>query len=172
MSCFLNHRATTQPQSLNHRLARVTLMHDSSRTRKARTTPRTIVAPEQPAVERRRGLRYPSQLDGSCQRITDGDGQWPVQTIDMSARGIGLLVARRFEPGTLLSSSLTGVQGGISSLPLARVQRCCWHDPYWLLGCVWATELSTSELGSLVDKAALCHAGSEAARWASQARNA
>src|SRR4051812_13381307 len=102
--------------------------------------PATLLSTDLAAAseERRRGLRYAAHLEGSCVPAAAlATMPWPVQAVDISARGIGLLAPRRFEPGTLLSVSLSGANAHDVSLPLAQVRRCIAHGHSWLLGCVW-----------------------------------
>jgi hypothetical protein len=102
--------------------------------------------------ERRASARYLCRLQGKCQPVTavETGNIWPLETVDVSVGGIGLRLARRFEPGTLLAMSLFG--SGVESvrMVLARVRRVCPSGSCWLLGCAWTNELDTTELRSLL----------------------
>jgi hypothetical protein len=72
---------------------------------------------------------------------------WPAQVRDISAFGIGLLVPRRFEPGTLLSMTLENSAQNVARHVVARViHATAQNGGRWRLGCALACELSDEEL--------------------------
>src|SRR5271170_4583911 len=93
--------------------------------------------------DRRGWVRHPIALRGQCQPVTSLEAslRWPIHTADVSAGGVGVVVCRRFEPGTLLALSLTAAGQGTVSMPLARVRRVSETGRRWLLGCAWVDEL-------------------------------
>jgi hypothetical protein len=97
--------------------------------------------------ERRSSDRHPCTLETSCLQATDGQGAWDAQVVDISTTGVGLLLKRRFEPGTLLSFRLEGPAGGQSFNALARVIHTTRQAAGgWLLGCALVGELDAAQL--------------------------
>ncbi len=97
--------------------------------------------------ERRSSERQPCGLETSCLRPTDGEHSWDARVIDISATGVGLLLGRRFEPGTLLSFRLEGRSEGQSYNAVARVVHATRQaEGGWLLGCVLLDALDESQL--------------------------
>ena len=116
------------------------------------TTPKTPAAGARQA-ERRAWVRYPTDLPGSCQPLgqrRDDNLWWSAQVRDLSAGGIGLVVSRRFEVGTILSVELPSTTQGPSVSVLARVVRCAaLADGRWLIGCEFASPLSEDDVRAL-----------------------
>jgi hypothetical protein len=97
--------------------------------------------------ERRAAARHPCTLETTCLQATDGETAWDAQVIDISATGVGLLLKRRFEPGTLLSFRLEGPSGTQSFNALARVVHARRQPSGgWLLGCALVGELDAAQL--------------------------
>jgi hypothetical protein len=76
---------------------------------------------------------------------------WPLVIRDLSSGGIGVLLARRFEPGTELSIELSVGP----DLPLrrlsARVMRVVPDKGgHWVHGCAFPTNLTDDELNTLL----------------------
>ncbi len=68
-----------------------------------------LVRPE----DRRASVRYQSEVKGSCQTLSvRRETSWEAAIRDISPDGIGLLIARRFEPGALLTIELTDSREG------------------------------------------------------------
>ena len=66
-----------------------------------------------PAKERRRAVRYPCTLASICEVATSIHGEetagldrWPAKVLNLSIAGIGLMLDRRFEPGTVVWTML------------------------------------------------------------------
>ena len=97
--------------------------------------------------ERRTSERHPCGLDTSCLRATDAGNAWDARVMDISSTGVGLLLGRRFEPGTLLSFRLEGRSEGQSYNAVARVVHATRQAAGgWLLGCVLLDPLDEPQL--------------------------
>lgn len=107
------------------------------------------------AMDRRSWMRFHCELSGGCQPITqlEAGNHWPTHVHDISPGGVGLLLSRRFEPGTLLAVELGATEMDTVCLPLARIRRVLRAGNSWLLGCSWADELSEDDLRSLITPA-------------------
>ena len=115
---------------------------------------RSVTPPGNPATpyldeDRREWLRFDCVLEAVCQPVA-AEFHWQGQASDISAGGVALVLARRFEPGTLLAIGLKGLALQSGCMPLARVQRAKAHGLYWQLGCTWADELGLEELKGLL----------------------
>jgi hypothetical protein len=103
------------------------------------------------------GERYPLDLESACQpgaSRNDRDLVWAATIRDISAGGVGIVLPRRFEPGTGLAIELPGQDGGAGETLLARVahvQRL--PEGGWLLGCSFLSELSDQELENVLQQA-------------------
>jgi hypothetical protein len=77
---------------------------------------------------------------------------WPLVIQDVSVSGIGILLARRCEPGTELSVEILSPDHETWSLPVrvVRVRR----DQYghWMHGCMFLTPLDEVELTTLLNQ--------------------
>jgi hypothetical protein len=76
---------------------------------------------------------------------------YPVQICDISAAGVGLLMPRRFEPGTMLSLELSvGTESPPRQL-LVQVRRATISPgKEWVAGCRLSFPLTEDELEALV----------------------
>jgi hypothetical protein len=103
------------------------------------------------AVDRRATVRYPSSLLSSLHAVaTRKEDSWSAEIRDVSAGGLGLLVTRRFERGTLLAIEPVGPAAEAPTLLLAQVTHAAAQpDGRWLLGCKLVRELSQSEVRAL-----------------------
>jgi serine/threonine protein kinase len=109
-------------------------------------------------AERRAWVRHPLGVGayGAVDTAVHGGGEdteelWPLVVRDVSAGGIGVLLARRFEMGTELTIELmTGPDPVPRRLP-ARVVRI---EPeslgHWVHGCAFRHPLSDEELDALI----------------------
>jgi hypothetical protein len=106
-----------------------------------------------PGQERRARVRYPSGLETYCQ---PGMGQlesfwWTAKVRDISRTGLGLVVQRRFEPGTVLTAELQKAEDDFScTLRLRVVHANPTEDGSWVLGCLLEDELSEEQLNALL----------------------
>ena len=102
--------------------------------------------------DRRNATRFPCNLESSCLPIGgEADKPWKARIKDISARGIGLLMSRRFVPGTVLLLELQGEPRPLGpSRLLVRVMRVREQSGrQWLVGCQLAYKLCPSELQGL-----------------------
>lgn len=92
-----------------------------------------------------------SGLEASCHPIAAAkDDPWPAQVRDLSTGNIGLLIKRRFEPGTLLAVELQSVTQDYSRTLVARViQAKSQGGGDWIIGCILASKLDEDELEAL-----------------------
>ncbi len=106
----------------------------------------------QPKVERRAAVRFGCDLDSRCRRITTGEKDfWSGKILNISATGIGLMVGRRFELGTLLGITLQGNDENSVHTVMARVANVRREEGNrWILGCAFTTRLSEDEILALV----------------------
>jgi serine/threonine protein kinase len=90
-----------------------------------------------------------SVFDATAQ--PDSQEVWPLVVQDVSATGIGILLARRCEPGTELSVEVPmGPDQPNWTLP-ARVVRVRKDNfGHWMLGCVFLEPLNDEELAALL----------------------
>lgn len=109
------------------------------------------VASQPPGSERRAAIRFASTVKGSCQLINSEEECWPAKVLDISATGFGMILGRRFEPGTLLSVELQGTGAWQTRTLIARVVRVKTQPGRkWLIGCLFKSPLSEDELEALV----------------------
>jgi serine/threonine protein kinase len=111
-----------------------------------------------PAEERRVAVRYPCSLGAHCNRNNSihpaeaGELDcWEATVHDLSVRGIGILVNRRFEQGTILTVDLNSPEHGFArslEMRVTRVRRA--SQGWWFHGCVFAEKLSKEELRRLL----------------------
>lgn len=76
--------------------------------------------------------------------------QWAACILDISQGGIRLIVARRFEPRTILNIEIDGAVEEAPTLLMARVVHVTAESGRWNLGCRFARELSEKELEALL----------------------
>lgn len=112
-------------------------------------------APPAPPAERRGWVRYACTHDTSCRRPLDPrGGRWRTRVLDLSRRGVRLLLRRRFERGTLLHLRLPGRDGGAPRDMLVRVTRVSRAAPpachTWLVGGTLDPPLAEGELRDLL----------------------
>jgi hypothetical protein len=75
---------------------------------------------------------------------------WPLVLQDVSATGIGLLLARRCEPGTELLVEVTGPDRTVWALPVCVVRVRKDNYGHWMHGCAFLSPLDDSELAALL----------------------
>jgi hypothetical protein len=72
---------------------------------------------------------------------------------DISKKGIGLLLPRRFERGTGLAIELPDGNAGNTRTVFARVINVRPYSGQWILGCAFASEIAEESLGRVVSPA-------------------
>ena len=110
-----------------------------------------------PAVERRAAVRHLVALPGSCaidtsahdrERIED----WPAVVRDLSVSGMGLILARRFELGTLFCVEVTAEDE--SAPPRKHLVRVCRilseSQGHWFHGCALVDTMQEEHLSTLI----------------------
>jgi serine/threonine protein kinase len=110
------------------------------------------------APERRAWVRHGLDV-GSCAVIDphacgggpESEEFWPLVVRDLSNGGVGVLLARRFEPGTELSIELSAGPGVPPRRLAARVVRVVPEKAgHWLHGCAFPDRLTDDELKTLL----------------------
>jgi hypothetical protein len=79
---------------------------------------------------------------------SDGDSTWAGTIRDLSRGGLGLILERRFEPGTVLFIELPGLDGRTLLARVANITRL--PQGSWLLGCAFSSKLGDEEVQRLV----------------------
>jgi hypothetical protein len=102
--------------------------------------------------ERRAWVRFPCDLGSACYPTTSDDHtRWAARMHDVSRGGVGLIVDRRFEPGTILNIQLEGDEQDLPAVLLARVVHITAHKGgKWSLGCRFARELTQKDMEALL----------------------
>jgi serine/threonine protein kinase len=114
--------------------------------------------PARPAKERRAAVRYECALPTACtvnlSVHPDGDERstpWDAQVCDLSVTGLGLLLARRFEPGCILRVLLANKSTGFERTREVRVLRVSPADGHgWFIGATLLGKLSKEEVRQLL----------------------
>jgi hypothetical protein len=101
--------------------------------------------------DRRASERFPANADTSCSfagPVAEDFG--PAKVRNLSMEGIGLLMIRRVEPGTLLAVTLSNPARGFSKTVLVRVAHATAQPGGCLVGGTFQTPLTYQELSTLV----------------------
>jgi serine/threonine protein kinase len=111
----------------------------------------------EPRTERRASVRYPSNMDTACQRklsihLNDEEQDaWKASVRDLSTRGMGLLLSRRFEKGTILHADLQTLDKRVTRTVEIRVTRVDEAGRgVWYIGCTFTKPLTKEEVRSLL----------------------
>lgn len=118
---------------------------------------RSKVAQPKATHERRTAPRHPCTLGVSCVIDTDlfasgkeTEEAWPGTVHDLAPRGVGLVIPRRFEPGTVLRVDLESAGGATRGLA-ARVANVRSEAlGHWFHGCVFPNPLTDTDLRALL----------------------
>jgi hypothetical protein len=101
--------------------------------------------------ERRAEERYPVNGDATCPFLSPVvENYGTVKIRDVSMQGVGLLVTRRIEPGTLLAVVLANDLRTFNKTVLARVAHVTPVGGSYLVGCQFVTPLTYQEMSVLV----------------------
>jgi hypothetical protein len=97
-------------------------------------------------------LRHPCDAEASCLTVTDGPKMcWPAHICNISQASVALVVTRRFEKGTSLLIELPSPEPGVILTLLARVVHAAAQpDGSWLLGCLFACDLTREEVEAML----------------------
>lgn len=104
-------------------------------------------------IERRAWVRFPCGMETSCQPLASAVGQqWSGHVRDLSAGGVGVVLNRRFELGTLLTIEVLSNSDKPSRTFLGRVIHVhSQPDGSWHMGCRLANSLSEDDVQALLD---------------------
>jgi serine/threonine protein kinase len=102
----------------------------------------------QPEAERRGAIRYPCRFDNVyLTAVGKGQSSWNAEVRNISMSGLGLVLARRFERGTILALDWQHAMEEVRGSMMARVIRAqAQGSEGWLLGCQLAQSLEDDEL--------------------------
>jgi hypothetical protein len=81
---------------------------------------------------------------------TDSVEVWPGTVHDLSPRGVGLVIPRRFEPGTVLRVDLESSSGTPRELPARVANVRSEAAGHWFHGCVFPDPLTDADLRDLL----------------------
>jgi serine/threonine protein kinase len=109
-------------------------------------------------AERRASVRFPCTIGTFCstkssflEEAEDGEYAWPATVQDLSLSGLGVIVSRRFEPGTVLKVELEAADQSVSrSLMVSVVRVRSQGFGHWLVGCIFQEPLTPEELQVLL----------------------
>jgi c-di-GMP-binding flagellar brake protein YcgR len=101
--------------------------------------------------DQRQWKRFPCDVSARCQLVASDDReQWPCKVLDISATGVGLLVEREIDSGTLLTVELHNAAGTTVLTMLACVVHLTRQsETEWALGCNFIRSLSEQDLRAL-----------------------
>jgi hypothetical protein len=96
--------------------------------------------------------KRPTGLEAFCRSVAAvKDDPWPARVRDLSSGSIGLVLTRRFEPGTLLVIEL---EKKTQSLTHTLVGRVVHAQPQtnggWMIGCTLANKIAEDDLQALL----------------------
>jgi hypothetical protein len=103
-------------------------------------------------VERRIAVRYSYDVEATCQpgSVLVSGNCWPAKAYNISTSGIGLILTRSFQPGTLLKIELQGSSTGPTCVLASVVHVTPRSQGEWLVGCAFLREMAEDELQSLL----------------------
>jgi hypothetical protein len=118
-------------------------------------------------MDRRACARFGCDHKSICQPVAargPNELQWSARVHDLSAGGVGLLLPRRFERGTVLAVELQTSTASPSRLLLARVMHATARAGRgWLVGCAWVRGLTADQLREVLGDAHPAAAASDGA---------
>ncbi len=105
-----------------------------------------------PKRERRTSARHLCELRSQCRPLVDADDiDWPASIRDISRGGLKLAASRRFEPGTVLTILPRLNAKDAPRALVAKVVRVSRDGAAWTLGCCFARELASPEVGAFLE---------------------
>jgi c-di-GMP-binding flagellar brake protein YcgR len=102
--------------------------------------------PEHPDLRAHPRIPYPTTTDYRIVSEIEQDGE-QARILDISPSGIGLVLTRPLEVGTLLTLKLSGVLNILASVARADAET----NGEWKVGCTFNRELSDRELQTLIE---------------------
>ena len=133
------------------------------KSRRARARkPEKLAAKSGLGADRRTWVRHPLSMGTTCTLDTGLHGGaaeardvWPLIVKDVSAGGAGLLLARRFEPGTELTITFNvSPDGRPREFPVKVVRVRADGLGHWAHGCAFAAPLTEGELALMLGELA------------------
>jgi hypothetical protein len=108
-------------------------------------------APATTQTERRVRVRHNHTLTTFCQKgAGDLDQVWWMGTVrNFSRSGIGVVIQRRFEPGTILIVEMENKSQTFSQTLQVQVVHTMPQADCWFLGCTFLEELTEEEVKAL-----------------------
>ena len=102
-------------------------------------------------TDRRASERFPVTADVTCPLVSPVVEDFgPAKIRDVSMEGVGLVVSRRVEPGSLLAVTLTNPARGFNKTVLVRVTHATPIIGGILVGGAFVTPLTYQEMTALV----------------------
>jgi hypothetical protein len=102
-------------------------------------------------ADRRASERFPVSVGTTCTFVSPVVEDFgPVKIQNLSMDGIGLLIGKRVDPGSLLAVTLSNTAKGIAKTILVRVVHATPQPAGCLVGGTLTTPLTYQELTSLV----------------------
>ncbi len=104
-------------------------------------------------ADRRAAVRHPCSLDKACRLIATVDGdRYPAMILNLSTGGIGLLIGRHYDPGSVLAVGLFNTEQSFSCTLLLRVMYAVAQESgTWMIGGAFlAVQLSEQDLETLL----------------------
>ena len=113
---------------------------------------------QRPSIERRHAARYPCTLATLCELVTSihpeettALDQWPGKVLNLSTGGIGMLLDRRLEPGTILGAVLECLDRSFQCKAELKVVRCLrTSGNQWFIGAAFVVPLEKTALRKLL----------------------
>jgi hypothetical protein len=97
-------------------------------------------------------MRRPTGLEAFCRSVAAvKDDPWPARVRDLSTGSIGLVLTRRFEPGTLLVIELEKKTHSLTHTLVGRVVHAqASNSGGWMIGCTLANQIAEDDLQALL----------------------
>jgi hypothetical protein len=95
--------------------------------------------------------RKPQGVEAFCRSVAAvKDDPWPARVRDLSSGSIGLVLTRRFEPGTLLVIELEKKALNLTHTLVGRVVHATAQTNGWMIGCTLANKIAEDDLQALL----------------------
>jgi hypothetical protein len=106
---------------------------------------------KRPVLDGRAPSRRPQGIEAFCRSVAAvKDDPWPARVRDLSSGSIGLVLTRRFEPGTLLVIELEKKASNLSHTLVGRVVHATAQTNGWMIGCTLANKIAEDDLQALL----------------------